>query len=349
LLDGYGSPAPGMVACPTAPQPDGGDTNAATGFSGAKSATNHAARTAIDAWNICRYVDNTGSEDFFIPFNSSNEWISFLNSPFANSAAVNLEHCGRPVHGGAPFIFGPTDKAASDTGDPATWDSPNLPYWRTGKTWPTSALTHTFNYTCHYQKSVTSPSCRRWVSQSCSYTSCDAKGKKCSTYHYDCSYCAHQGTICVATSTSWSETWDFLATALDSDTSNPSWTSASNNVGGTTRPAICNTRCTDNGLDCSCGTTPTVTCSGATCGSDGKLRDSCGNIIGNCNAGVCGSANGTTTDTKPSGAALCSKGRASPVSGAGPWNWTCKGTNGGTTVSCSANLQSDCCPYWGCQ
>lgn len=52
--------------------------------------------------------------------------------------------------------------------------------------------------------------------------------------------------------------------------------------------------------------------------------------------GVCGSANGQTLSTAPT-SNLCSVGVASAVSGSGPWNWSCAGTNGGTTASCSAS------------
>jgi hypothetical protein len=51
--------------------------------------------------------------------------------------------------------------------------------------------------------------------------------------------------------------------------------------------------------------------------------------------GQCGSANGEASTTAPT-ANLCSAGLASAVSGSGPWNWTCAGSNGGTTASCSA-------------
>lgn len=73
-----------------------------------------------------------------------------------------------------------------------------------------------------------------------------------------------------------------------------------------------------------------------------------GNPSGTCTAtrasapinGVCGSANGSNYDNKPSHN-LCTVGTASSVSGSGPWNWTCSGSNGGTTASCSANKQID--------
>ena len=53
--------------------------------------------------------------------------------------------------------------------------------------------------------------------------------------------------------------------------------------------------------------------------------------------GVCGSANGTTVASVPT-AGLCASGTASTVSGSGPWAWTCAGSNGGGSASCSANL-----------
>ena len=51
--------------------------------------------------------------------------------------------------------------------------------------------------------------------------------------------------------------------------------------------------------------------------------------------GACGSSNGATLTSTPS-ANLCSAGTASAISGAGPWSWTCAGSNGGTTATCSA-------------
>ncbi len=53
--------------------------------------------------------------------------------------------------------------------------------------------------------------------------------------------------------------------------------------------------------------------------------------------GACGSANGTTVSSAPA-SNLCSSGTASSVTGSGPWTWSCAGSNGGTTASCSASL-----------
>jgi len=57
-------------------------------------------------------------------------------------------------------------------------------------------------------------------------------------------------------------------------------------------------------------------------------------------AGECGSANGALLTSPPSIINLCSRGTPSAVSGAGPWFWTCQGSNGGQTASCMANLSS---------
>jgi outer membrane protein OmpA-like peptidoglycan-associated protein len=71
------------------------------------------------------------------------------------------------------------------------------------------------------------------------------------------------------------------------------------------------------------------TCSGlqggapALCKADAKKAAVCGS------AAVAGHREAPQTD-------LCSVGQSSPVSGGGPWNWTCSGVNGGAAVTCAA-------------
>ena len=60
-------------------------------------------------------------------------------------------------------------------------------------------------------------------------------------------------------------------------------------------------------------------------------------------SGVCGSASGTDLTSAPT-ADLCTAGAASAVIGAGPWTWTCSGSNGGRTSSCEALLASPILP-----
>lgn len=55
--------------------------------------------------------------------------------------------------------------------------------------------------------------------------------------------------------------------------------------------------------------------------------------------GICGSANGGAFTAAPA-TNLCSAGTASAVTGSGPWNWTCQGSNGGSDAFCSAAIQT---------
>ena len=56
--------------------------------------------------------------------------------------------------------------------------------------------------------------------------------------------------------------------------------------------------------------------------------------------GSCGSSSGQTLITVPS-TNLCTAGTASTVTDSGPWNWTCSGSNGGTSSNCSAAIQTN--------
>ena len=69
----------------------------------------------------------------------------------------------------------------------------------------------------------------------------------------------------------------------------------------------------------------------------GAITGSCNETVTFISNGACGSSNGQILTATP--AELCSAGTASSVNGSGPWNWTCAGVNGGTTASCSADIQ----------
>jgi len=104
---------------------------------------------------------------------------------------------------------------------------------------------------------------------------------------------------------------------------------------------VCNTQacpvnCVGAWSACSNGTqTYTIsvaaTGGGSSCPNTSGTTQSCGT------AGTCGSANGTTVGTAPTNN-LCGTGTATAVSGSGPWTWSCTGSNGGSTVSCSASV-----------
>jgi hypothetical protein len=92
---------------------------------------------------------------------------------------------------------------------------------------------------------------------------------------------------------------------------------------------------------CSTGMASSVTGSGPfdwTCaGSNGGSTASCSAFL--TTNGSCGPANGSDVTSAPT-SGLCSVGLATTVSGTGPFSWSCAGSNGGSTASCSAALAS---------
>ncbi|MDD4409793.1 MAG: hypothetical protein PHW52_04040 [Candidatus Pacebacteria bacterium] len=61
--------------------------------------------------------------------------------------------------------------------------------------------------------------------------------------------------------------------------------------------------------------------------------------------GRCGTASSKYFSSKPT-ADFCAAGTPSAVSGVGPWLWSCKGTNGGSTVSCKTLSSSGNGFHW---
>ena len=96
---------------------------------------------------------------------------------------------------------------------------------------------------------------------------------------------------------------------------------------------------------CSAGTATSVTGSGpwnwSCVGSNGGTTAICSAPRASAPPvdGQCGPANGVMTSTAPT-SKLCSAGMPSTVTGSGPWNWTCAGSNGGMTATCTAPAQS---------
>jgi hypothetical protein len=94
---------------------------------------------------------------------------------------------------------------------------------------------------------------------------------------------------------------------------------------------------------CSAGTASAVSGSGpwswSCAGSNGGTTAICSANDTTPVNGACGSANGVAVSTAPT-SGLCTTGSASAVSGSGPWNWSCAGSNGGSTATCSAPLSS---------
>jgi hypothetical protein len=120
--------------------------------------------------------------------------------------------------------------------------------------------THIFNYTCYNYQSQ--PHCWNWVQQICK-GACTGTPPVCAP-DYDCSYCGDPGSICQQTSQTWTEIWEFMAMASNSEApgaAQPSWTPVSGwpkCIGGTNRPTpLCNTYCVQDGHQCNCN--PPVT------------------------------------------------------------------------------------------
>jgi hypothetical protein len=133
------------------------------------------------------------------------------------------------------------------------------------------------------------------------------------------------------------------------------WTCAGS-YGGT--PASCSDLLTTNGVCgpangvdaasppttglCNVGTPSQVSGNGPwdwTCaGSNGGSPASCSDLL--ITNGVCGPANGADAATPPT-TGLCNVGAPSQISGNGPWDWTCAGSNGGSPASCSDLLIVD--------
>jgi hypothetical protein len=90
---------------------------------------------------------------------------------------------------------------------------------------------------------------------------------------------------------------------------------------------------------CSSGTQSSVSGSGpwtwSCSGSNGGSISYCTATKTNPVNGGCGLSNGKVLSAAPS-SGLCNVGVQSTVTGAGPWNWSCSGSNGGTNASCSA-------------
>ncbi|MFZ6872521.1 hypothetical protein ACO0LF_10675, partial [Undibacterium sp. Di27W] len=59
--------------------------------------------------------------------------------------------------------------------------------------------------------------------------------------------------------------------------------------------------------------------------------------------GICGSSSNASFSSTPI-ANLCTAGTSSTVLGTGPWNWSCTGSNGGTSATCAASYQSTASP-----
>ena len=275
-----------------------------TPYVGAKAASG-TAPGAIDVWNVCRYINNISSKAYFVPFNSSEEWEKFLaNTP----ADIALKTCARPL----TITLRPDARCLNPV--PAS-QTAYLPYDPTGTT-----LTRTGTFQCQS----------------------DSSG-------------------CATPPPPWTETVSANYLALNSDMVSPSWREQLISYGGSPPPACVPGSCgTSSGATlsdapkdglCNAGAASAVSGTGPwawTCvGSNGGTTAACSSAksapVTTANDGVCGPTNGQTLGTYAPTSGLCSQGTPSDVEGTGPWTWTCAGTDGGKTSSCSANYCNSGC------
>jgi hypothetical protein len=131
-------------------------------------------------------------------------------------------------------------------------------------------------------------------------------------------------------------TWSLYATLTATASTSPS---ALNGACGSSNGATVSTKPTAN--LCAAGTASSVSGTGpwtwSCAGSNGGTTATCSatKTASTPVNGVCGSANGASLSSAPT-TNLCTTGTASTVSGAGPWSWSCAGSNGGSTATCSA-------------
>ena len=135
-------------------------------------------------------------------------------------------------------------------------------------------------------------------------------------------------------------TWSFYATlTVSSTTSTPVNGVCGSSNGGTDSSAPTINLCTTGAASTVSGSGPW---SWSCAGSGGGTTATCSAkkvVAAQPVNGACGSSNGASVSTAPT-ANLCTAGTASTVSGSGPWAWSCAGSGGGSTASCSDKLAS---------
>src|SRR5579872_1793399 len=136
-------------------------------------------------------------------------------------------------------------------------------------------------------------------------------------------------------------TWSFYATLTASSTSTGTAVNGAcgSSNGGTDSSAPTANLCKTGAASSVSGSGPwSWSCAGS---SGGTTATCSANKVASAQPvnGACGSSNGASVSTAPT-ANLCTAGTASTVSGSGPWAWTCAGSSGGSTASCSDKLAS---------
>ena len=341
---------------------------------------NGLAISPIDAWGICRYVDNDLNKSVFVPFKTAAEWSAFVANKPAN---IDLTDCARAANLTIPPDSIATDQLYCNSATAvATAGSPlvSLNYARAGS----AALTgYSVTYNCgaftetavatftplsstrvgSTPTSVSDPSASESIVAFATSSGSDSNLNNIDWLE-TVVYTAHISGQCgaanntavsskpttglcsagTASSITGTGPWDWTCTAATS----VGCSAPTDEVTGTCGHANGNISATapTSGL-CSTGTASVVGGSASTSwtwsctGSDGGVTATCTAPAGV--DGACGPTSGTNVSSVPGGSSgLCSSGTASAVTGSNPWDWTCAGTGSGTTASCSAGYGNSC-------
>jgi hypothetical protein len=100
----------------------------------------------IAAYNRCRYVDNSSTNSYFIPFRSQPEWMALLTDT-TPPTGLGFTHCSRAT----TYTIYPGPRCASPS--PASM-TVNLPYARYPNGGPGATQTTTAKFTCAFPGSA---------------------------------------------------------------------------------------------------------------------------------------------------------------------------------------------------
>ena len=169
--------------------------------------------TPIDAWGICRYVQNNTNQDILVPFRTEIEWKNFREqAQVAYKGQLVLSPCSLPCPGECEdhgFFFGPTSMVEEDgdkgldEGSKYNYFPTELPYYPTGALWPADQYDgvinrHTFNYQCKYRIATPLKCVQNGV--------VDSAGK-CVDPVADKNCCLKYTSQCVDKTATWREVW----------------------------------------------------------------------------------------------------------------------------------------------
>jgi len=303
---------------------------------------------------LCRFVDNTSSNSLFVPQATQTEFMDFINHAPAGigfgycTLGVNYSYTATASFRSGFYITangGPANPPTPGASSPATLILPTTRVTNPISLSPSQPVTLPpyVRYDCPPGMSPPSPSCLARViveTQNITVSMAANPNPACTNPAIGASMPNCNGNWTTANVASISCTVDgvYYAAGLPGclDGYNPG--SVTGVCGGLANPSCtpgsCVGSCTAGLLTGSFdnGTTTNWVCDGEFGGSGSGPCNS--NDPGGLINGVCGSANGGQFKSAPS-TNLCTAGTPTPVTGIGPWNWSCNGSGTGSNAFCS--------------